>query len=65
MGWATWLHLSAQPGPPHGVFTVGGGFAAAVLSLLVGFQRTLAVGLLIYVAAAILFAGAQSGSTSR
>jgi len=49
----------------NGVFTVVGGFAAAVLSLLVGFQRTLAVGLLIYVAAAILFAGAQSGSTSR
>jgi hypothetical protein len=48
-----------------GVFTVVGGFAAAVLSLLLGFQRTLAVGLLIYVAAAILFAEAQSGSTSR
>lgn len=43
----------------NGVFTVAGGLAAAVLSLLLGFQRTIAVGLLIYVAAAILFAATR------
>jgi len=50
----------------NGVFTVAGGLAAAVLSLVLGFQRTIAVGLLIYVVAAALFAAAQrSGSASR
>jgi hypothetical protein len=50
----------------NGVFTVAGGLAAAVLSLVLGFQRTIAVGLLIYVVAAALFAAAQRrGSASR
>ncbi len=43
----------------NGVFTVGGGVAAAVLALLLGYRLTIAIGLLTYVAAAGLFSAAR------
>jgi fucose permease len=43
----------------NGIFTVAGGLAAAVLSLLVGYRLTIAIGLLTYMAAAVLFAAAR------